>query len=157
MGLCVCDDDDDIDGDNDDVHFGSFVFSDLLGNKVSNSLFSKHYMFRHPALITCFKRLQRFLGIFHFHPDMEKVKAFQNKLGERKGRTDNNSPQKLFLNCTPSGVCSFLPHSCLLRHWSFGHNDMSILWLRILQQSTVFQGSNDVLLQYLAFGSKIEF
>ena len=79
-------------------------------------------MFRHPALITCFKRLQRFWDIFHFHPDMEKVKVFQNKLGERKGRTDNNSPQKLFCRKIPDHhilhICEshYFFLKCLRRH-----------------------------------------
>ena len=38
-------------------HFGSFVFSDLLAWQQNLKWYtSKHYMFRHPAMITCSKQ-----------------------------------------------------------------------------------------------------
>ena len=57
-------------------YFDSFVFSDVRPPwQLNLKLYiSKHYMFRHPALITCSKRLMN-LGIFHSHPDLEKVKV----------------------------------------------------------------------------------
>ena len=85
--------------------FGSFVFLRPPWQLNLKLYISKHYMFRHPALITCSKRL-RILVVFNFHPDLEKVKVSQNKLCKIKGRTDWHSFRKLFLKPPPSGVCS---------------------------------------------------
>ena len=72
-----------------------------LATKSQTLYSSKHYMFRHPALITCSKWL-KILGNFHSHPDLEKVKVSQNELGEIKGQSDGHSPQKWILKATPS-------------------------------------------------------
>ena len=103
-------------------HFGSLVFSDLLAWQQNLKLYtSKHYMFRHPALITCFKQLQsaKILGQLSLSSRLGESESFPKQARWNKWTNWKQlSSEIVFKTAPPQG---FAPSCSHIRNLATGH------------------------------------